>query len=822
MNRKTLLISLLFILAAGLFSPVLAISDVTIDELQTNWNTYENLTVRFNGTIAIPPEDVTYQYTWVEDNGYGIQLAINDTLFNISSYSVGDRFEVVGYAWVSAYNYNQNSRRVAVGDFSTYDTNSTDHSMTFIQSDYPLPEPFYVTNISDYTSTAYYGLFMRSDDLRLTSKIDIGTFHLATFNDVGEEQNITTIVFDAVTDITSYPLGTLIDGSGFVFNYINPQLIFSSLSMTYTIGDGVCDGATNPTFYFGSNQGWTAYNETNPVFTEYVDNSYHPDINGTAWHIVSSGGVDEGNSIEVWLSDYGYNVTVPFNISSITFKLYNVSMNMFGVDMYVYDWDYDDAGQSYSWYFNNPYLSNSDFILSINEDEYDLTFFHTLNSIEGWDDSECWRQWNNGTVIEGYAGSCPVEFRNIDWFFINIPFPYYNPQSLEWDYDMVIDDMYVSEGIEDESNSPDCALPVGSINELWTGDYNRKYVNMTSIILNNEAHVDFAKNLYVRGTNDYSKSLFTGDYSSYNILRLPVICLDYLQNKSGALSSHLVRIVGKANTMDFIKIETPYMEIGDCFEFIDLGLTELPDYLVVPEYLMDANLTMGDSYVLTKYIEYETDRANYYRYRYHNETHWELFNMLTNEPIYYEGNETRISDIGEYDFYRTVFYPTPHYSIYASGIPFPDAFTTGAVYDMILLADGYSNQDDHWGTTYTGISYVFDWNIIGDGICGSLESAVSSSWNFDSACVTPGLNVGSLFDGVGNIFGIFNESTSLLGNAILAANTEYTEEFGQIVTLVLVGIAITGTLSLIALVWGGGLSAAGGAIAGVFGRLGKL
>jgi len=280
MKRKILFL-LMFSLA--LFPGVLAITDVTIDELMTNWNTYENTTIRFNGTIAIPPEEVDYQYTWVEDNGYGIQLAINDTLLDMSGYSVGDRFEIVGYAWVSAYNYNQNSRRVAIGNFSTYYTNSTDHNISFIQSDYPLSDPLHVANISDYASTSYYGLFLRSTDMRLTSKIDIGTFYLATFNDLGEEQNITAIVFDAVKDITLYPLGTLVDGSGFVFNYNNPQIVFSSLSGTYTTGDKICEGGIIPIFLFGSNEGWAVYNETNPVAYEYVDSSYNPDINGTAF-----------------------------------------------------------------------------------------------------------------------------------------------------------------------------------------------------------------------------------------------------------------------------------------------------------------------------------------------------------------------------------------------------------------------------------------------------------------------------------------------------------------------------------------------------------
>jgi len=60
-----------------------------------------------------------------------------------------------------------------------------------------------------------------------------------------------------------------------------------------------------------------------------------------------------------------------------------------------------------------------------------------------------------------------------------------------------------------------------------------------------------------------------------------------------------------------------------------------------------------------------------------------------------------------------------------------------------------------------------------------------------------GLNVDGLIDGIGNLFSAFNQTTSLAGNAVAAANTaENQGNLGSIITLLILGVALAAVIGV--------------------------
>lgn len=318
-------------------------------------------------------------------------------------------------------------------------------------------------------------------------------------------------------------------------------------------------------------------------------------------------------------------------------------------------------------------------------------------------------------------------------------------------------------GDENSTNSPDCAIVLPNLSILDSGEYDNVYVNVTGMILENDETYEFFKYLYVRGIYDNARAFSIVDNYGTRIINLPIGCISHFINKSESPFGHLVNAVGLIRTLEFFPIESIFGELKTCNSYVDLGISPYtPSYRIIPSFSYETEEeTFGDTYALTKIRHYETDRYYYYYYEIINETHILRNNLLDNSTIIQEVNETRVSEIGNFSSYRTLFYPYPNYFVFYSFTPFPTSFLDKEYYDVVGLGDAFKNQCINPDLCYTGFNILSDYDIIGDGICGSFESH-SQLWRLDPQCLEEyhvelpepsitGFAVG-IFDPIGGFF----------------------------------------------------------------------
>jgi len=512
--------------------------------------------------------------------------------------------------------------------------------------------------------------------------------------------------------------------------------------LAYSI-DGFCEGEANPTFYFGSNEGWEFDNVTESFSYEYVDSSYNPLINGTALHLTASGGVDKGVSMGVWLENYGYNATLPFNISVVKFKIYNISATFLGTDLYAYIWDHDDTGETYGWYFLTRDFGDSYYPVELYGD-FNLTYFHTLNYIEESDaECECWRQFNNGTIIEGYADSCPVEFRNIDFFFMNFP-PYFNPYSFDWDYDLIIDDMVVMEDSEDSHNSPDCAVEIGSISDIYNdwARTNYRWVKFDAVNVGTEELFENAIYRYLRYDYTIFGMMLTDDshyliYEYQNLGSDTPYIYNLLYNEEDADflfdRTKLWEIVGYTNT--YYTGENGFLEANiGIYNITEMGTADGSFYTPISYPGGKEDWNFNTEYCET-YLEEDFTSPYFYRWFVREGDNAVIFNL--DGSVFANVSLANPSSTLNFSYYR--FLDSDLITDMSSFTRLPTEIESGS-YKMIFRGVCQENYGgDYWGNILSLDGYpAMETDFVGDGECGSLESGNPSSWNYSPDCYSEG------------------------------------------------------------------------------------
>ena len=244
MKRNTLGIALSFVILIGLISPAFAFTETTVKDIQTDWNTYVNTTVNFEGTFLFA---ISGSYGYVENNGYVTLVgSILNPSYNFSSFNRGDRLNITGYAWIDCNDYSANWRIVKLGNDSVVCPNyagTIDDNIDLLSTGYAITEPEVVTNMSDY-DTNEYGKYITSTNILFkeitatygsgwdSTFIDIQSSN-AEFGTYTEPELIPD--FEDLTELKSF--GVMV---GFIENFYIPYIFIEGLE-TNTLENGICE-----------------------------------------------------------------------------------------------------------------------------------------------------------------------------------------------------------------------------------------------------------------------------------------------------------------------------------------------------------------------------------------------------------------------------------------------------------------------------------------------------------------------------------------------------------------------------------------------------
>ena len=508
----------------------------------------------------------------------------------------------------------------------------------------------------------------------------------------------------------------------------------------FIIGDGYCSGTKNSDYYFDFSvtQSYFGGDEHGTYIGEIVDTTYNPDVNETAYHVLASGTAGEGIQI-VWnFHQLGLNKTVDFPINILTFDIFDAEIDVDYSDVHIYNEDYSENKQY-------DFILNPGFPLKIETDYKQLKYI--------WTGYCAVRDISTGDMLEEYENDCPYEINRMDIFLINLPYPDF--QSDDWSIDFVMDNLIVRQE-ENEFISQDCAIET-TIGEIHEGgmEFNNRWVKFNAVDVSPPSRDDRLMYIAKRygDIGEMYPYLFT-DESGRGIWGI----VDYqflLENNTlPDYYGRLLEIQCYVNTFDTI----PNWYI--CHNF-DTGVTDISDLIVADlgdaptSYYNPIELPegiqvefIGDSYVLT-YVDV-TDVLYYLKYT-ENGTHVLIEDLITNttfalvEMEYAHLNSNQFEE--HYRLYLDTDKPKSNngYSLVVlSNQPVPEAYLNPP-YRLINRGLGWHYEygggiisDGAWGMDWCGLEEDSPYsitNVVGDGLCGSLESPDPGAWNYAPECL---------------------------------------------------------------------------------------
>ena len=524
-------------------------------------------------------------------------------------------------------------------------------------------------------------------------------------------------------------------------------------------------GVTTPVTFFNSNE----YIGGNPVFfptytiTHDTDNMYFDGIGNSttrkSFFIISSPWTSP-NPVDKWVNinpqqvyriDYDINIRDTTSIDSrLVFQLTHE--------------EYDIDNNTYEW---GRYMSGNN-----------LTFFGTNLTALGIGKhhiselvTTCWF-WNQTSDEEILYDVCPSNWTyNANLDTVNLLASGYGNGS-DWNLNLTVGNITIT-GVS-SSNSPDCAIPISNISSLYANLSNflnivtgRQFIKINVTNVNSQQSMEGC----IRGTlrmQDLGNCWGFVDSSSPLILQgfnhivreesEPVYYMErmLLDNQHPSIyTGEIVQVVGLLTNsyLDNYYLNTSNQLIPDDMYIYVYNITPLgtapsgyayydtySDYTAVP--------STTNRYGLTTY-NLNPVSVIYYYTRY-NSTHLTRTNMNTGATLWILVNAKFINTTVNTTYY---LFQYPNFEAYLDGSPLAYMFTT--VFDSrynntspikIISYETMVNQSQN--NTSNRFYYIYNvmltehnnLNIIGDGICGSLESDIPSDWNYSPDCRFGGLS----------------------------------------------------------------------------------
>ena len=419
---------LMVLLLCGMLTPVLAFTTTNVTDLQTNWNTYENTTVNFNGTFLFAEDD---NYAFVEDDGYVIEIvSLQD--YNLSSYSREDRLNITGYAWVSCLQYDKNKRRISIGNYTVCPdlyNGSVDDSIGTLASGYSITPPETVTNMSDYDNASFYGKYIKSEQLAFKDfGLVISTFWYADWYDLQNSNKIFNTFDDNRIDNSTLYVNRTATVTGFVDNYLSPYIHMDIMNVPYITGDSLCESTPESSILLNLSHVDGQWNNT--ASFDYV---VHPiDQSITLW---ASAGVGESGSV----SQY-----IVINDSDWVYITVNVDVH-----------NSSDGIRNFMFYLTEDLGGDNRVSRLAHFKEFDIGTYYVRRP------KSILCEYYNATSDEyTYPEPCPEVINSTESRLV-----IFTDGQEDWSANMTISNFTLHKG-ESEYNSRDCALQLNTVEEM--------------------------------------------------------------------------------------------------------------------------------------------------------------------------------------------------------------------------------------------------------------------------------------------------------------------------------------------------------------------
>ena len=552
--------------------------------------------------------------------------------------------------------------------------------------------------------------------------------------------------------------------------------------LAYNIDDDICEGVewSNYAFNFSTLPDGH-YIENATLSYEIVDNSYNPNINGTALHISASGNGSSHTYLQFSYPDLNW-ILPPYGADTVYFKfnVYNATMSplepVFAPDNPSFP--FNPYWEILGHMGMNDYNGVPDLYLNV--------IWHTFPNYYDGGDFEVYGQLGNGDGSGGSYYCGVVELRwNGNWTLIDekvccqgderedclaylvnmtevdrflISLSYY-PDTwgiTNWTMDFVIDDLVFLEE-ENEYNAKPCAIPLDNISLLedWKyKNYEYRNVYLDGVNVAPESYCEDRAFFLYMGLGDYDYGgMWLKDETSDRIMftsnnYMKDIVLNNLPYDGACQYGKLLKVTGRLGVGDWAYPE--YYSINNVDVEV-IGNTQ-ENYYDRTDMLESKNAVIisGDSYGITKVIGQSGEANGYYCYYREDENNRYRKDMLT--------GEIWITDLG---IWGNTYYLNNSYNFTYCLMTFSARFPDGSIGNVnvwsnsevsdyyryplgkeFIISGDYWKQSSDGGLTYPngfdgGYADESPYSKSGslrDGICNSLESN-SKVLLFEQACV---------------------------------------------------------------------------------------
>ncbi|MHA3965103.1 MAG: hypothetical protein AM325_016370 [Candidatus Thorarchaeota archaeon SMTZ1-45] len=296
---------------------------------------------------------------------------------------------------------------------------------------------------------------------------------------------------------------------------------------------------------------------------------------------------------------------------------------------------------------------------------------------------------------------------------------------------------------ENSTNSPDCAIVINQIADLRNATLDNNYVKVKGVNIIDDAVCDMSKEFWARLGSSIA-SIILMDNSTDEVVYVSNDWFEFYPDISTCFTDNeLIEITGFLE-MPYpdVTIEESWLNLGYISNITILGTSDWDiQPTIFPDYLDNLPST-PDTYMTAKQKLYSDEIGGYYHYEQVNSTTEKRTELITNTTIYRALNETRANKT-DYDFYWLfIWLPTTQYIDYTkilSKNPIPASLWnfTGEI-TTIASGNGFNQTISGIGNVY-GMSYFTEINVVGDGVCSSLESDNPYEWNYSPDCRLGGM-----------------------------------------------------------------------------------
>lgn len=319
-----------------------------------------------------------------------------------------------------------------------------------------------------------------------------------------------------------------------------------------------------------------------------------------------------------------------------------------------------------------------------------------------------------------------------------------------------IGDQICNGGTENSTNSPDCAISVPNMSYLYDNLelYDSNYIKMNLVNVEGDGFLDWSSINVIRGLgttyNNGSAFAYKFKDSSSTLLMFGFLngygeVVLSNGNRLDSFAGQLIEVTGMFHrTTDYI----PYDLYLDVWNITVLGNADISYYSYdTYEGFVDEFTVEPSTLRYTYSKETLNEIITFYQMYRFNETH-----IYRNIPVYL-GSELGIEDLKLIDEqyinvtgnFSAIFlgFNSEHtdyeFGMVIEGDTIPDYLNTTKYGSQTIIFKG-----NFYNQTFDEIDYftqvwIFEgtekhYAIIGDGVCGSLESYVPTDWNYEPEC----------------------------------------------------------------------------------------